>query len=111
MYYIVGDSGFPLRENCLTPYNRAKSLSDYNLRGFNYNLSKMRVKVEHLFGRMKNRWRWFMFTSRFKSGEKNVLILESLFVLNNVLIKTKDMESPEDYLDAEEAVEIILILE
>ena len=102
--FIMGDSGFPSRDFCFTPFRRAASLHNQEFADFNYTLSKMRVRVEHLFGRIKNRWRFLMYTSRLKSGIKNTIIIECIFIINNICLLTSDNGNIRQYVDANEGI-------
>ena len=66
----------------------------------------MRVRIEHLFGRLKNRWRWLMYTSRLKSGAKNIAIIDSILILNNICIEASDNHNIKQYLDTEEQEQV-----
>ena len=101
-YFIMGDSGFNCRDYCLVPFAREYAQTHNNYASFNYKLSQTRVKVEHLFGRMKNRWRWLMSCSRFKSGGRNSDFIECCFLLNNLLIEIQDSKPASEYLDSGE---------
>ena len=54
--YILGDSGYPLRNWLLTPYISHNFLTR-SQRRFNYFHSSSRIVVEHAFGELKGRWR------------------------------------------------------
>ena len=98
----MADSGFALREYCIVPFKRGEAIANRDKRSFNFRLSQMRVRVEHLFGRMKARWRFLLYVSRLKTGEKNVAIIESIFVLNNILVQQRDNGMINEYLDPED---------
>ena len=52
-------------------------------------------------------WRFMLTCSRLKSGAKNVRILESIFILNNILNKLRDNSSNiDEYIDPEDDVNI-----
>lgn len=55
-YFILGDSGYPLQENLLTPY---KDRGNLTRRQQNYNnkLCKNRYVIEHCFGIVKQKFR------------------------------------------------------
>jgi len=43
-----------------------------------------------------------MYVSRLKTGEKNVQVIESIFILNNILVNLRDNEILEEYLEDED---------
>lgn len=55
-YFILGDSGYPLQTNLLTPYkdrgNLTRRQQNYNLK-----LAKNRYVIEHCFGILKQKFR------------------------------------------------------
>ena len=103
-FYLMGDSGFNCRDYCLIPFDRNLASGFEVYAQFNYKLSQMRVKVEHLFGRIKNRWRWLMTMSRLKSGVKNVDLIECCFILNNLLKEIQDNKAVSEYLESYEEI-------
>ena len=62
----------------------------------------MLVRIEHLFGRVKARWQFMQTCSRLKTGDKNVVFLEGIFILNNILNHLEDNSPVADYYDPED---------
>ena len=89
----MGDYGFPLRGYCIPQDRKATSLTNRKESNFNYSLSRIRVRIEHLFGSIKNIWKFMMYTS------KNTKIIGSIFVLNNICIQLKNNGPMKHYLD------------
>lgn len=55
-YFLLGDSGYPLQGNLLTPY---KDRGNLTRRQINYNvkLARNRYRIEHCFGILKQKFR------------------------------------------------------
>ena len=56
-YFIIGDGGFTLTPWCMIPFTDPQTGSNENRIRYNGWLSRSRVKIEHAFGMVKNRWR------------------------------------------------------
>lgn len=54
--YILGDSGYPCLRNLLTPY-KARGVLNQTQINYNTKLSKSRIKIEHAFGLLKQKFR------------------------------------------------------
>lgn len=55
-YFILGDSGYPLQKNLLTPYKDRGNLTRQQ-QNYNIKLSKNRYVIEHCFGMLKQKFR------------------------------------------------------
>lgn len=53
--YLLGDSAYPCSITVLPPYRKPQSNQRDNKK-FNYQLSRIRVDIEHAFGMLKGRW-------------------------------------------------------
>lgn len=55
--WIAADSAYKLTETVITPYRKnSRQASEETKKSFNYNFSKYRVRVEHCFGLLKERF-------------------------------------------------------
>lgn len=55
-YYILADSGYPLRDNILTPFKDRGYLASRQL-NYNIKLGQNRYVIEHCFGILKQKFR------------------------------------------------------
>lgn len=58
-YVFVGDEAFPLLENLMRPYPKRTVRDQYDVKVFNYRLSRARQTVECAFGLLASRFRVF----------------------------------------------------
>ncbi|MCO5570640.1 hypothetical protein L7F22_024367 [Adiantum nelumboides] len=56
LQYLLADSGYGACRHVIKPYADHHPPSG-NWKSFNYHLSKGRVRIEQVFGMLKNRWR------------------------------------------------------
>lgn len=83
-YLVLADGVYALREEMLIPYNRQDT---YTLREINYNIwhTKGRVRVEHAFAFLKNKWA--RLTGTFKCSPANAInFVKCACVLHNIAI-------------------------
>ena len=83
-YFLLGDSGYPLQENLLTPY---KNRGNLTRRQTNYNikLSKSRYVIEHCFGVLKQKFRQ-LFHVKLRSVQLIVHFIRAACVLHNIAL-------------------------
>lgn len=55
-YFLLGDSGYPLQNNLLTPYKDRGNLTRRQ-RNYNIKLARNRYVIEHTFGVLKQKFR------------------------------------------------------
>lgn len=108
---LLGDSAYPLSASCMVPYKRrqANQLTEER-RHFNLKLSEIRVKVEHTFGILKNRFPLLQCLPLAVNGEKGrrrvIRWVHACVCLHNALIQWQDgtFPEPEDLPIIEEAL-------
>ncbi|XP_063906046.1 putative nuclease HARBI1 [Zophobas morio] len=98
--HILGDSAFPLKMWMMTPYKRRPALNRIE-RQHNYHLSADRVVVEHIFARIKGRFRRVIFINTY-SISKAIEITTAACVLHNFCYMNKDQWEDELYEDVNE---------
>jgi hypothetical protein len=101
-FHIVGDAGYTLKNNLITPYDRYDIMPTDQVR-FNYWHSKTRIIIEGAFGILKNRFRILKSGLNMKSMKKNAQIIEGCIILHNILCDIQDdteIEVP-DVLESE----------
>ena len=83
-YVIVGDEGFPLKDDLLRPYS-GKNLPE-DKRIFNYRLSRARRISENAFGLLTQRWR--IYNRKLRLHPDNVTkVVKGTIVLHNFIQK------------------------
>ncbi|XP_063913273.1 putative nuclease HARBI1 [Zophobas morio] len=95
--HILGDSAFPLKMWMMTPYKRRPALNRIE-RQHNYHLSADRVVVEHIFARIKGRFRRVIFINTYFIS-KAIEITTAACVLHNFCYMNKDQWEDELYED------------
>ncbi|CAI5454537.1 unnamed protein product [Caenorhabditis angaria] len=84
--YILGDGGFKLMKQVITPYRRLNMTPEKAK--FNTELSKIRVRVEHLFGVVTSKYRCFRKNLELAPSNAQRLIA-ALSVLHNLTLRPK----------------------
>lgn len=84
-YFILGDSGYPLENNLLTPY---KDRGNLNRRQQNYNLklAKNRYVIEHTFGILKQKFRQ-LYHIKIRHIRTIVHLIRAACVLHNIALE------------------------
>lgn len=80
-YFILGDSGYPLKTHLLTPYKDRGQLSRRQI-NYNLKLSKNRYVIEHCFGILKQKFRQ-MFHIKLRNLELLINFIPASCVLHN----------------------------
>jgi hypothetical protein len=90
-FHLIGDSGFPLLEWLLIPFDHHAADLDEEKRKYNKALQKARVIIEHAFGRLKMR---FLLATRQDLSKLHytelMALVTSLFALHNFAILHHD---------------------
>ncbi|KAL6204108.1 hypothetical protein ACLB2K_021377 [Fragaria x ananassa] len=86
--YIVGDSGFPLLEWLMTPYQGTK-LSDDKAE-FNKRLSATQMVARRAFVRLKERWKLIQGAMWLPDKNKLPRIILACCILHNIIIDMED---------------------
>lgn len=104
-YYLLGDSGYPLRPHLLIPY---KDRGNLTRRQINYNLklAKNRYVVEHCFGLLKQKFRQMYHVKLRKirllchfvraACVLHNIALEDNFVVENEAVQMDENDIPND---------------
>lgn len=86
--YVIGDSGFAITPKLIVPYSESQKAFDPFDRGmFNYQLSKIRVRIEQTFGLIKRIFPFLGFAKLCNDFNKHTDTTESLFVLFNIFLE------------------------
>ena len=97
---IVGDEGFPLRNNLLRPYP-GRNLSE-NKAIFNYRSSRARRIIENSFGILAARFRIFHHPIN-ATPDKVVAFIKATIVLHNFLrVRESSVYCPPGFVDGED---------
>lgn len=83
-YYLLGDSGYPLLPNLLTPYKDRGNLTRRQL-NYNLKLSKNRYIIEHCFGLLKEKFRQ-MFHVKMRKIRLICHFIRAACVLHNIAL-------------------------
>ena len=85
--YVIGDSGFCITPKLIVPYTESQKAYDISKRTlFNYQLSKIRVRIEQCFGIIKRIFPFLAFPKLCYDFKKHTEITECLFVLFNIFL-------------------------
>lgn len=84
-YFILGDSGYPLKRNLLTPYKDRGNLTRLQKK-YNILLSKNRYVIEHCFGVLKQKFRQ-LYHIKLRDMETIVHMIRAACVLHNIALK------------------------
>lgn len=111
-YFILGDSGYPLQQNLLTPYKDRGNLSRRQ-ENYNIQLAKNRYVIEHCFGILKQKFRQ-LYHLKLRSIRFIVHFIRASCVLHNVAINDDfavdnelDPGHPNDNLHAANEDEVV----
>lgn len=97
-YHILGDSGYPLHKNLLTPFKDRGQLTDRQLY-YNVQLSKNRYVIEHCFGVLKQKFRQ-MYHIKLRNMEYIVHLIRAACVLHNLALEDDFHVEIDDEIDA-----------
>ena len=84
-YYLIGDAGYHLQANLLTPYSRSQKLSESEIY-YNEYLSKTHVKVECVIGMMKKKFACLTVAQHYQPDTVCNIIKACCFLWNYGLI-------------------------
>jgi hypothetical protein len=100
-YFFIGDAGYKLTEQLLTPYPYSSTISEKELK-YNYIHSRTRMKVESAYGQLKEKFRIFQCRLLHKSPEKMAEVIVTCAIVHNWLISMEDEDycSPFQEVDA-----------
>nr|CAI5817044.1 unnamed protein product [Callosobruchus analis] len=83
--FLLGDSGYPLENNLLTPYKDRENLTRRQ-RNYNVKLSKNRCVIEHCFGILKQKFRQ-LYHIKLRNVRTIVHFLRAACVLHNIALE------------------------
>lgn len=83
-YFILGDSGYPLQSNLLTPYKDRGHLTRRQ-QNYNVKLSQNRYVIEHTFGILKQKFRQ-MYHLKIRSIRFIAHFIRAACVLHNIAL-------------------------
>ncbi|XP_050513236.1 putative nuclease HARBI1 isoform X2 [Diabrotica virgifera virgifera] len=84
-YFLLGDSGYPLRNNLLTPYKNRGNLTRQQ-QNYNVKLSKNRYVIEHCFGIVKQKFRQ-LYHVKLRNIRFIVHFIRAACVLHNIALE------------------------
>ena len=94
-YHILGDSGYPLMPNLLTPFRDRGQLTNIQS-NYNVQLSKNRYVIEHCFGILKQKFRQ-LYHCKLRKVESIVHLIRAACVLHNLALEDDfNVEEEED---------------
>ena len=92
---LLGDSAYPLEEFIMKPYADRGQLSEEE-KSFNYALSRSRVVVENVFGRLKGRFQCL--SKRLDTSVGNTVIIVSACCVLHNFCELRNQDFPEEWL-------------
>lgn len=84
-YFLLGDSGYPLQANLLTPFKDRGQLTERQIH-YNVQLARNRYVIEHCFGVLKQKFRQ-LFHIKLRKMEIIVHLIRAACVLHNIALK------------------------
>lgn len=84
-YFLLGDSGYPLQNQLLTPYKDRGNLTRHQ-QNFNVQLARNRYIIEHCFGILKQKFRQ-LYHIKLRKIRLIVHFIRAACVLHNIAIK------------------------
>ncbi|XP_066599980.1 putative nuclease HARBI1 [Prorops nasuta] len=87
--YLLGDNAYPCRKELLVPYKDNGHLT-HAQKNYNKKLSSCRIKIEHAFGLVKQRFRQ-LYHLKLRNLSRMVQVIYSAFLLHNIA-NASDME-------------------
>lgn len=94
-YFFIGDEGFPLSKNIMSPYS-GRNL-DEKKRIFNYRLSRARRKIENAFGILVPRWRVLRTIICMQPNAVNKIIMSTVCLYNLKSFEEQQLETDRYY--------------
>ncbi|MCO5554685.1 hypothetical protein L7F22_008218 [Adiantum nelumboides] len=95
--YLLADSGYGACRYLITPFREGSPPESGDWRGFNCHLSKGRVRIEHVFGMLKHRWRILRDINM--ELERVPKYVVACCVLHNILTESGQEELQEEVYD------------
>lgn len=86
-YFLLGDSGYPLQANVLTPYKDRGNLSRRQ-ENYNLKLARNRYVIEHCFGILKQKFRQ-LYHLKLRNIRFIVHFIREACVLHNIARKVE----------------------
>ena len=87
-YFVIGNSGFCVTPKLIVPYTESQKEHDpMNRTTFNYQLSKIRVRIEQVFGLIKRIFPYLGFPKLCHCFATHTATTECLFVLFNLFLE------------------------
>ncbi|KAJ8915701.1 hypothetical protein NQ315_000635 [Exocentrus adspersus] len=96
-YFILGDSGYPLQGNLLTPYKDRGNLTRRQ-QNYNIKLAKNRYVIEHNFGILKQKFRQ-LYHCKLRSPRLIIHLIRAACVLHNIAINDEFILNEEEILN------------
>lgn len=98
-YYLLGDSGYPLKRQLLTPFKDRGNLTPRQI-NYNVKLCKNRYLVEHCFGILKQKFRQ-MYHVKLRDIFYIVNFIRAACVLHNIALNDNFIFNEINVLDME----------
>lgn len=100
-YFLLGDSGYPLKTRWMTPFKERGQLTRRQI-NYNLKLSQNRYRIEHCFGILKQKFRQ-LYHLKFRNITKIVHFMRACCVLHNIAINDEFLEEISDDFHASNA--------
>ena len=108
-YFIVGDSGFPLKSYLMRPFAKGMNYGNRE-KVFNYRLSRARRIVECAFGTLQKKWKLMNSRLEWKLETTEIIVL-SIITMHNFLITDEMSSGSSRYLQEDNNIFNDIIIE
>lgn len=103
-YFLLGDSGYPLQRNLLTPYKDRGNLTRKQ-QNYNVKLAKNRYVIEHCFGILKQKFRQ-MYHVKLRNIKLIAHFIRAACVLHNLAVDDDFIMNNEEQLPNDQDIHV-----